>query len=290
MNTYVQSLLAHIPGGYSHDPLTVPSLSIGGEGSASIVGDMLYITSNNAAYTFDLHGLSVAQLAAQIAKSGITYFIGGIDGSMLSTAITTKVLQGGMADMLTLPDGQSSSYLPTTLVLPSNPLYYYVGMTARMLESCKRSLEVQAAQINLQASTGRILDFWGASVGIPRYTGEPDSLYAQRMAAIKFSPNVNNVAIEQILASLGYKAVVLDSVYGAFTASVTIPISPPSGFGYTLTQLQEVLEMVKAAGIFASIFAQGNLADTTASTDSLAYTLQAAAWTVGNVNVGEFNV
>lgn len=290
INTYVEPLLAHIPGGYSHDPQSVSSLFIGGEGSVSVAGDSLYITSNNTSYTFDLHALSVTQLASQIVQSGLTYFIGGVDGSMLSTAVTTTVLQGGMADLLDLPDGQSSAQLPATLVIPSNPLYYYVGMVARMLESLQRSAQAQAAQINLQAATTRLLDFWGASVGVPRYTGEPDALYAQRMTAIKFRPNVNNVAIEQIMATLGYTATVTDSTYGAFTVSVTLPSSPPSGFSYTLSQLQDVLDLTKAAGINGTILAQGTLADSTVSTDSLSYTLQTAAWTVGNVNVGQFSV
>lgn len=251
MNEFVSRLFAHIPDGYSQDALLVPALSLGGSGSLSVVGDALYITTAGAAQTVDLHSQTVAQIAAQFPKS-----------------VTATVLQDGMAELLTVSQGASDTALPATLDLPSNPLWFIVGMMARMLESRKRSLQTQAAQINLQAATTRLLDWWGASVGVGRYTGEPDILYAQRIISLKFRPNVNNTALETFFSTLGYSTVLSDTAPGTFSVNVTLPTSAKNGFYYSTAQLADSLELLKAAGVIATVLLEGSAADTLVFSDS----------------------
>lgn len=273
MNSFITRLFAHIPGGVNVDMQTTPSLVLSGTGSVTLAGDILYAVSGSTGASIDLHGQTVQQIA-----------------SAFPSGITAVVQQSGMADLLSLPDDATNASVPVTLSIPTNPLWYVIGMMARMLESLRRSLQTQAAQIDLQAAATRLLDWWGASLGVGRYGGEPDTLYAQRMTALRARPVANNVALEQFLTSLGYGASVIDSAYGELTATLTVPSSAPSGYIYTLSQLQDMLDQAKAAGVLAIVFAQATLQDSTASTDSLSYTLNDAAWTVGNVNVGEFNV
>lgn len=273
MNEYVSHLIAGIPSGIGVDATVVDALEITGTGSLSLSGDTLYLTVAGVSQTISLHNLTVAQVASQ-----------------MPSGVTATVLQAGIADLLSLPNGATSATLPVTLQLPSNGLYYLIGMMARMLESRRLSRNSQVAQINPQAAVTGLLDWWGASTGLSRYSGEPDSLYAQRITAMRARPTTNNVAMQLLLESLGYQAVITDIPYGAFSVQITVPTSPPAGFSYSLSQLQDVISQVKAGGVQVEILVQASLTDSVAVTDSVTATLNNAAWTVGNVTVGQFNV
>jgi hypothetical protein len=278
-----------LPGGINKDAQPVPSLQILGTGHIAIEGEIFYLTVGNQTYTVDLHARSVAQLAQAIADTGVTYFVSTTDGSVLSTAAQPTVLQNGIAGLLSLPNGATSAYLPTTLQIPSNPLYFIIGMMARMLESRRRSAQSQAAQVNLQAAFAAQLDWWGANLGLSRYQGEPDTLYSQRITAMRFRPVQNGIALEDLLATLGYTATITDSAYGSFLVNITIPQSPPQGFIYSLAQLQDVIDRTKAGAVYANVEAQATLADSMAVTDSVSAILNAAPPTWGTSVWGQFN-
>ena len=233
--------------------------------------------------------MSVAQLAQAITETGATYFVSTTDGSVLSTAVQPTVLQNGIAGLLSLPNGATSAYLPTTLQIPSNPLYFIIGMMARMLESRRRSAQSQAAQVNLQAAIAAQLDWWGANLGLSRYQGEPDTLYAQRITAMRFRPVINGIALENLLETLGYTASITDAAYGSFDVNIAVPTSPPQGFIYSLTQLQDVISKTKAATVYALVEAQATLADSMTVTDSVSATLNTTPPTWGTSVWGQFN-
>ncbi len=208
---------------------------------------------------------------------------------MLSTAVQPTVLQNGIAGLLSLPNGATSAYLPATLQIPSNPFYFIIGMMARMLESRRRSAQAQAAQVNPQAAIAAQLDWQGANLGLPRYQGEPDSLYSQRITAMRFRPVQNGIALENLLATLGYTAAITDAAYGSFDVNITIPTAPPQGFIYSLAQLQDVISKTKAAAVYALVEAHATLADSIIVTDSVSATLNATPPTWGTFVWGQFN-
>lgn len=273
MNAFFDRLMVHIPNGYTTDAQPISSLMLTGIGNVTIEGDRLYVATSTQNATIDLHNQSVSQIVSQ-----------------LPSGVTGTVIQNGMAELLMLPSQADSATLPVTLELPSNNLWFVVGAMARNLESRKRSLLNQVGQLNAAVAEGKLLDWWGATLGVERVPSEPDILYAQRIIGLKFEPNVNNLAMENFFAKLGYTTTVTDASYGSFDVDVTLPTSPASGFTYSLSDLQTALTILKAAGVAATIVLQGALTDTVKLSDSLSYTLNNTAWTVGNVTVGQFNV
>lgn len=272
MNAFFDRLMAHIPGGINKTSQEVPSLALSGTGNVAIEGDRLYVSTSTEAVTIDLHGQTVQQII-----------------SNLPSGITGTVLQNGMAELLLLPYEAASATLPVTLNIAQNGLWFIVGMMARMLESRKRSKLSQIGQLNLAQATGQILDWWGATLGVERLSGEPDLLYAQRIVAMKFSPNVNNIALENLFETLGYTTQVSDTGYGEFSVTVTLPNTPPNGFYYTTDQVQSALNLVKAAGVIATVILQGTLSDTVTITDSISATTNNSQWTYNNFTWGEFS-
>ena len=256
MNDFFGRLFANIPGGIDQSTQEVPSLVLDGVGQVAIQGDTLFVTTGNVAQTIDLHASTVSKVASQ-----------------MPSGITTTVLQNGMAELLLLPSTNGYVNLPVTLSIAQNPLWFLIGTEARMLESRRRSLNAQVAQLDERAATSRILDWWGATLGVERYTGEPDSLYAQRISEFKFQPNVNNIAIENVLATMGYTSTVTDTQPANFTVDITLPRSPPNGFYYTTSQLQDAVGILKAAGTIATIVLQSAIQDTIVVSDSVTTTI-----------------
>ncbi len=229
-------------------------------------------------------------MATQLNLNGVTYFMGSTDGAMAYTGAIPTTLLNGMCELLTLADGQTSATLPATLYLPSNQLYYLIGMEARNLQGRLNALNTQAAQINLQAAVGRILDWWGASLGIGRYQGEPDALYAQRIVGMRFRPTQNEYSIMRLFKTLGYSADVQTTGPGQFSVQITVPKSPPNGFIYTLGQMGDILKQVKSAGYKGTGTVQASLADSMALTDSVSATLSSSTPTVGTSVIGQFTI
>lgn len=243
--------MANIPGGIDKTAQEVPSLVLNGVGNVGIQGDTLYVSTGSQTAAIDLHGSTVMQVASQMPPG-----------------ITANVEQDGMAELLMLPYQAQYMPIPVTLNIAQSPLWIIVGSMARMLEARRRSLQQQVKQLDIVSATSMLLDWWGATLGVERITGEPDLLYAQRIVGMKFRPNVNNIALQQFFQSLGYTTQVIDASPGVIDVYVNLPDKPPSGFYYTTDQLQQALYMVKAAGIIANFILEGNIQDNISVTDS----------------------
>jgi hypothetical protein len=249
-------------------------MTIAGTGALSLTSDTLYLTVGSQSYIYDLYNLSVFSLAEQI-----------------NTVTPTALIQNGIVELLTLENGQSSTNLPATLYLPSDNLYILIGMIARSKEGRRRSLNKQIAQMNLQASTGRILDMWGASCNLPRYDGEPDSLYSQRLTGMRFRRTQNTYSIERLLKTLGYiVTVTTNAPPGSFSIDIQIPTTPPNGFVYSLGQIADIVGKVKSATYQAIVTVSADLADNIITSDTLSITLNPKTWVVGEFTVGQFIV
>jgi len=238
MNPFISRLVTNIPGGLPVPTDTFSALSLAGSGSVSLSGNTLYMTVGATSAAFDLYGLTVTQLADQInAQFGV---------------VATSAATVGLAELLTLPNQVASSPLPVSLSLPSDPTDAVLGMMGRLLEGNKRFANAEAAQVNLQAALTRCADWWGASVGIPRFQGEPDAMYMQRLVAMRFGPTQNNFAIQKLFATLGYKAAVYDVSPGTFNVQASRAGSS-TGYAYTTGQMLQILNRVKSAGYQATL-------------------------------------
>lgn len=271
MNDTFTRLLANVPG-VDKSANNVNSVTLSGSGTVSLQNNALYISTSTTSATVDLNGISVSQIIPQ-----------------LPSGVTATLYQNGMAELLTLPNAVINASLPVTLEIATSDTWIVVETIARSFDANRQSLSDKAAQLNLFAATSKILDWWGASVNLPRFLGEPDLLYAQRIALMKFSPNVNNVALEIFFEKMGYSAHVVDTTPSNFNVTVTLPTTTSSAFSYTLDQLQAALNILKAAGTIASIFVQGALEDTVVMTDIVTAQLTSNAWTWGAFTWGQFN-
>lgn len=258
MNAAIQRMLAYVPAGIDQDPHDVPALSLSGTGTVSLSDETMYVTSGSAAAAIDLHAQKVSDLTKYL-PSGVTW----------------TVLKDGPAELLLWPTALGtipSGNLPATLNIATSPLWQILASFSRAVSTHRRNRQSNHQQINVRASVGMWLDWWGASLGTSRLTGEPDVLYAARIVGTTLAPNVNNRAIEVLLSSLGYPSSVTDSAPGQLSASISYPSSPPSGFIYSQNQLASIIGQVKAAGVIAAIsFAQA-LSDSFSFSDTVSAT------------------
>jgi len=242
MNSIIQREQSYIPQQYgSYTPQDIPSLTISGTGTLALDNLTLYISGETSA-AIDLHGQSVSQVASQINSQ--------VNG------VTATVLQDGPAELLLYPDGYGeppSGSLPATLTIATNPLWQLLVMGARELATTSRTAESSISQLNLRAAIGLYLEWWGESLGIARYPGEPDSLYVIRLAGMTAAPNVNNMAMEVLFSALGYSVSCADSGPGQLNVTAQMQLANrPEGFAYSTSQLIDITNQMKAAGVIVT--------------------------------------
>jgi len=253
VNARLQELLTSLPSGIGLDAQAVPSLTLTGTGLCILNDLTLYVTSTeqNTSATIDLHGATVSAVIPQLPEG-----------------VTGTLAQDGMAELLDLPNAQST--LPVTLGIATNPLWQLLGPPSRALTTQSRSQAQTAGMINPRAASGIWLDVWAATLGVTRHAGEPDSLFLVRIVGTTLNPVLNNTAIEQLLAALGYPSTVTDTTPYHFTADVQFPTITPQGFAYTQSQLAAIIGDVKAAGVIALVNFLNQLNEAASATDSLA--------------------
>lgn len=273
MNARLQEILHSLPTGIGLDAQAAPSLTLTGTGLCILNDLTLYVTSTgqNTSAVIDLHGSTVSALIPQLP-----------DG------VTGTVVQDGMAELLILDTRQAA--LPVTLGIATNPLWEWLGPISRALTTVSRGQAQVAGMLNPRAASGIWLDLWAGTLGVTRHAGEPDSLFLVRIAGQTLNPVVNNTAIENLLAALGYPNTVTDTTPYHFTVDVQFPTVTPQGFAYTQAQLAAIVGDVKALGVIALVNFLNELTETASATDSVAIhstVLSANTW--DNVEWGEFS-
>lgn len=208
----------------------MPALSLAGAGTFVLNDLTLYVTGTNSA-VIDLHAQKVSQL-------------------QMPAGVTATMLQDGPAELL-LYTGQGK--VPDTLTIAMSPLWQLFASISRVFTGRRRTLQNAVNQINVRASVGMWLDFWGESLNTPRLTNEPDTLYVRRLVGTVLDPNVNNTAMEQLFLNLGYSGTVVDTSSKTFQVNLNFPTTAPTGFIYTQSQLAQIINQVKASGTIAVI-------------------------------------
>lgn len=256
-NPTILRMLQNLPDGYGKDPHAISGITLDGTGYASIEGNTLWVSTPTSSTGISL-GASTASNVASVMPSGVV----------------ATVLQNGASELL-LMDGPST--LPATVQIATSPLWMLLATLARMKENRRRSLLSQVAQLNVRIATGEWADWWGAAVGVDRLAGEPDPLYVLRLVGMTLEPNVNNVAMEQLLDSLGYSSSVTDTTPGTFQVSAAFPANPPYGYLYTQAQITEIIDRIKAAGTQAVLDWLAAVTDAMTLSDSVSVTTDGLA-------------
>ena len=250
MNSIIQRLLVHLPSGIDQNPMKTQSILISGSGSVYLDNLSLYVTGPSSSVNIDLNGIRISSIPAQ-----------------LPSGVTATVYNDGPAELL-LYEQQYGS-LPVTLDVATSPLWYILAVFSRTLESTRRYLYSAVTQINARAAVGMWLDWWSASLGVQRVAGEPDYLFIKRIIGQTLTENVNNTAITELLASIGYANSVLTDSAGSM--NINIQFSTAQSFNYTQQQLTSIINIVKSAGVIANVIFQTSLTDSGTWGDTPSY-------------------
>ncbi len=261
----------------SKDAQPIDALSVVANAIINIADDALTIHTSAKDSTYTLSSYTLATLAATLTTDGYA-----------TTTLATNTASSAMV-LLDVAAQTATTTTPVILQAFTSPNFILFRATASILDQALTTLKSDNSVYNIRTAEGIWLDYCGWILGIMRYPNEPDSLYAERMINYRFGHNLNNIALENFFSKMGYLSTVTDTSPGAFSVNITLPTNAPSGFSYTLAQLQDALNTLKAAGVIASVFINSGLTDSVAIADALSYTLTNSAWTWGNFVWGQFN-
>jgi hypothetical protein len=257
------------------DPLPIDALNIGGP----VVTVVIHAGTMQIAGVgvFTLSTYNIASLAALLN----TLSYGG-------TAFQSESVSNGDLSALALLDGTYTA--PCVIPISSNPIRIYAKTVNQQYKTLQQNDNASVFQATPQTAVGVWLDSLGEFLKVYRLSGEPDSLYAIRLFDFSLGIRVNNIAIEVALQHLGYTASVVDTTpYPAFNVTITLPTASPNGYVYSIASLSQMVEILKAAGVSATIILQGSFQDTVQAHDSISETMASKTWTWGNFQWGRFN-
>ncbi len=245
----------------SKDAKPVNGLSIASDATVNIGGNVMTVHTSTQDFTYALTGYTLSSLSSALTANGIG---------------NTVLYSTPSASALTLMDvsaGVAMTSVPLTLQVFTSPNYVLFRAAAAVLDQAAQSSKGIATQYNLRSAQAAWLDYWGWFLQVPRYQGEPDNLYAERIFGLKFGHNVNNIALQNFFLRMGYQTTIADTSPGAFSVNVNLPTQPPQGYTYSTSQLQDALTTLKAVGTIATVLLQGTASDSIALTDSVASTV-----------------
>lgn len=222
---------------FSQDPEGYDAIQITSACYAVVTDNVLTIYETNQETTYPLGNYTLSSLVTALTNNGIT---ASLSPSAVGTVSANALLDAEGVAPITLQSFSSDNFL---LFKPQ----------AAMVENAQSAIAESITIYNIRSATGEWLNYWGWFLQVPRYENEPDSLYAERIIGLRFGHNVNNIALENFFAKMGYDTNIVDTGPGQFQALILNPLSPPSGFVYSLAQIEETLQVIKAAGIQASI-------------------------------------
>lgn len=288
MNTVIERLLSYYPDGYDKQPHDVPALIIDGKGKSSFsLSDLSLYVNASPSYSASVLGVCVSGVNANSTLIDLHGKAISLLVSEMPTGSIAVLLQDGPSELLLNATG--SGFLPTTLTIATSPLWQIFASISRVFTGRRRSLQSAVNQINMRASAGMWLDFWGESLVVPRLAGEPDQLYVARLVGTTLEPNVNNTAIEQLFLNLGYTGSIVDIGNKSFQVNLNFPTVIPSGFIYSQAQLAQIANQVKAAGTIAIINFLESISDSMSISDSVSAISPGGPMVWGTSKWGEAN-
>lgn len=183
--------------------------------------------------------------------------------------INCSVVQFPQLSALTLIEGK----FETPVMLQSfTSVLWQISMTlAKQFEAIDKNTTQAQFQITPDTASGAWLRNIGEFYGVINQPNEPDILYSTRITDFSIGHRVNNIAIQKVLANLGYASTVVDDGPKSFSVNVHLPQVPPSGYVYSLTVLSDMVHKLKTAGITVTIILHGAMSDTLKVRDAVAH-------------------
>ncbi|NMP20785.1 hypothetical protein [Sulfobacillus harzensis] len=266
--------LQHDLAGYlNRDPQAIPAITLtppSGSPGLVMVRDHTLVVPGTGLFDLTQYGMQ-ALCTALIAQGWGAELSPGIPADLAATALVDT----GYSALSPVPLQNVAEY--PALAIPGSVLWQVVRPLSETWESMKSDL----TSLLLGILEGPWLDNLGTYLQVPRIGGEPDSLYQTRLYGLAITGSPNGVAMEAFLAALGYSVAVTDTTPGQFTATVQWPTQPPQGFVYDQSQIQGMIDTLKAVGVIATVVFASQLSDTLMMSDSVTVTatpLTAQVW------------
>lgn len=246
----------------NQDPLSEDVINVNNPYAVTIVISQGMMQINGVG-AYDLSQYTIGQLVTLF--NGMPNFI-------------AYTLQYGSLSALALLDGMYIT--PCNIAITTNPIRILAKTIDLQFKKFNDDANEALFQANTRTATGNWLDSLGSFYGVPRQAPEPDVLYSSRMFDCSLGENVNNIAIQQVFADLGYSATVVDTTpYPSFTVTVQMPMSTPNIPVMNSSYFTPLVDMLKAAGVNATIVLQYTLGDDGNGTDSINYVVETTGFT-----------
>lgn len=247
----------------------------------------LYVTST------DPHTIVIKDGTLIISNLGVYNLA---EYTINSLAAQLNSLPNISCTVIAYPQISALSLLDGTYVTPISLQSFtsILWQLATAIEDQFVAIEVNSDQAQFQitplTSSANWLDSAGRFYGVLRQPGEPDELYSTRIIDFSIGQRVNNIAIQKILANLGYVATITDiTPYPSFNAIITLPTVSPSGYVYSIASLADMINTLKAEGVTANVILQGTFIDLVHASEALSYSTNSKTWTWDNFVWGKFN-
>ena len=269
-----RSWLEHdLPMFVNRDPQAIPAITLtppSGSPGLVLVRDQTLVVPETGLFDLTQYGLQ-ALCAALQAQGWGAVLSPGIPADLAATALVDT----GYSTLSPVPLQVVADY-PVLCIAGS-----LLWSVARPLAQKWDALWEDIASLLLGILEGPWLDNLGTYLQVPRIGGEPDNLYQTRLYGLTVTGSPNAVAMEAFFAALGYSVAVTNTAPAQFTATAQWPTQPPSGFVYAQTQVQSMIDTLKAVGVIATVVFASSLSDTLTLSDSVASTqtpLTAQVW------------
>lgn len=174
--------------------------------SWTIADEVMTVSNDVEAFSYELSALTVAQLAQALEVDGFEVDVVSSDFATLSAAV--------------LVEGSGEQTKSKNVPAFTNLIYGLFGGYARELREAKKQVGEAIKQMVISNSEGEWLDLWGYLYDHTRRQGQTDESYALEIPREAFRVRVNALAIEQAILDLTGKDVRIEEPFrGMFRLS-----------------------------------------------------------------------
>jgi len=267
-NRYALNIVDNGDGTYSDTYTRVVGTGTYGRTSV-MISNLTFTVLADVSYSIDISTITVDELSAAInTQPG---FAASVPDESFGNLLARGLLETNKPQDIAQ---DQNLYYPTSLLFQEMQTYGWA------LQDQSNRVKAAEKQLYMQTSEDDWLDFWGSQYfNTPRYNGESDTAYAQRITYQVIRATQNNVALSIIVQeTLGVDCEILDAVPNiAMLATEDVPKAPGRfllnmGIDNNLTsdqataligQVQNIVRRYKAGGTDFLMSALRQLVQTT---------------------------
>lgn len=258
-----------LPSYLNRDPRAVGALTLtppSGRPALAQVADRILTLPETG--RFDLTQYTLATLATTL--QGLGWGATVLDGIPATLGATALIDTGAS---LWSPQAVQDLTVQPTLAVATSAVWQVLRPLAAMADRH----HADVVGLLLGVLEGPWLDLVGQYLGLPRYGGEPDPLYQQRVYSLALTGTPNGVGIAALFAALGYALTWSPTGPAQVTATIQWPTYQPSGFVYTEPQIADMIDALTAVGVLVTVVFSAALTDTLTLGDTLTSLSQVSA-------------